>query len=68
MSKKYTEQQLREHVRRCMGRASQKDMANVLGVSPQHLNAFLQGRREAGSKICMVLGVEKYVLYVARDS
>lgn len=63
--RKYTEQQLRDHLLTVMGKASNKDMAKVLKISPQYLHDFLKGRREPGPSICRALGVVKQVRYVA---
>jgi hypothetical protein len=63
-TRRLTEEQVRETVRKCMGKGSQKDMASVLRVSPQYLNDFLKGRREPGPSILKELGLRREVRYV----
>lgn len=61
--KRYTEEQVRKLVRDFMGKATQKDMAAVMQISPQYLSDFLRGRRP-GQAILKAVGLKREVRYV----
>lgn len=63
MAKSMTEQQLREHVKRQIGRNGQGEFARRIGVSDPYLSRFLSGRDGPGPTILAGLGMERVVLY-----
>lgn len=63
MSKPMTEQQLREHVKRQIGRSKQREYARAFGVSDAVLSRFLNGRDGPGPMLLAGLGMEQVVLY-----
>jgi hypothetical protein len=42
---------------------SQKEFAEIIGISPQYLHDVINMRREPGKKILDYLGYEKVVMY-----
>jgi transcriptional regulator with XRE-family HTH domain len=52
-------------IRERIGKGSQRDFAQSLGVSPSYLSDVLKGRRDAGPKVLAALGLKRVVSYVA---
>jgi transcriptional regulator with XRE-family HTH domain len=52
-----------EVLRKRLGDGTQRELAGVLGISPQYLNDILSGHREPGPKLLEGLGLERIVTY-----
>lgn len=51
-------------LRKRQGDKSQKELADELGISPQHLGDMLKGNRMPGKALRRRIGIEKRVTYV----
>jgi DNA-binding transcriptional regulator YdaS (Cro superfamily) len=51
-------------IRERIGKGSQRDFAQLLGVSPSYLSDVLKGRRDAGPKVLAALGLKRVVSYL----
>ena len=50
-------------LRKMLRGSTQKNVADMLGISPQYLCDVVQGRREPGPKILDALHLERLVIY-----
>ena len=56
-----------ELLRRKQGDRSQKELAEELGISPQHLGDLLQGYRMPGKALRKRIGIDKRIVFVQMD-
>lgn len=56
--------QIPELLRKKQGERSQKELAEELGISPQHLGDLLYGKRMPGKALRKKMGIEKRVVFV----
>ena len=58
-----SEEQTREHFRRWMGKRTQREVAQELGVSSQRVSDWLRGRRRMGNDTLARIGLRRKTLY-----
>jgi transcriptional regulator with XRE-family HTH domain len=66
--KQLTEQDVVNIMRKRQGDRTQAELAEDLGITPQHLSDIFLGRRTPGPIILEKLGLEKEVLYRAKKN
>lgn len=56
--------QIPELLRKRQGERTQKDLAEELGISPQHLGDLMRGNRMPGKSLRKKIGIEKRIVFV----
>ena len=59
----YTEEQLKEYLKKRVATGSQKEFADMAGVTQQYLSDVLRGARPVGDRILEALNFERVVTY-----
>jgi transcriptional regulator with XRE-family HTH domain len=59
--------QIPELLRKRQGDRTQIELADELGISPQHLSDLLLGRRMPGKTLRKKIGIEKRIVFVIEE-
>jgi len=61
----FTEQHIRRRIAMDINshRVTQKEMAKILGISPQYLHDILVSRRGISSRIAKIMGFERIIYF-----
>ena len=60
--------QIPELLRKRQGERTQRELAEELGISPQHLGDLLQGNRMPGKALRKRIGIEKRVVFILAEA
>jgi transcriptional regulator with XRE-family HTH domain len=55
-------------LRKRQGDRTQKELAEELGISPQHLGDLLMGNRMPGKALRRKIGIEKRITFVVKEN
>lgn len=63
-----TEEQIREVLLRKRLKVGGRALASSIGVSEAHISQVISGKNPPGPKVLALLGMEKKVMYVRKDT